>query len=314
MTERHPRIHFQDSDGKGKAIQKDSGIYGGRGLPSPIETRNSSVASVADLFAEDKIALHLPEYARATYEGILPISVREEYNLGLARVMRWKGQPEGRMVDPNFRENDLNHVTELLDWYNEIERNYPLLWQETCDGDRAKGMDLLAMLVMHDAGEVPERVGDLDRAHPDFYTAKGKRHKRKEALAAKLMIKKYLPERADELIHLYERFDKRLPEDKLTMLGHTLDKGQAGQKAAMHIIPFNLGRDSYDLANHFRATVGAFLEWANHLAGHLSEGGKKQLGNLLTDKIMSKFDLLCDPSVEKFQKVIRSEFKNVFPD
>jgi len=306
-----PRILFLDTDDEGQAVSRISETYGRGGTPVP--PRSQRMTSVAEMFADDKIGLHLPEYARIVYEETVPIMVREEYNQGLARVMRWKGQPKGRIVDPDFQENDLDHVTDLLDWANEIEANYPLLWRETCDGDQTKWLDLLKMLAMHDAGEVEKTVLDLDRAHPDFHTAKGRRHKKKEARVARLMLKKYLPESAAELITLYNRFDRRLPEDKLVMLGHVLDKGQAGQKAAMHVVPFNLGAEGYDLANHSHATAGAFLEWANHLAGHLSEAGRKQLGAFLTEKIMNKFDMINDDRVDQFQKEIRKRYENVFP-
>ena len=277
MTEKHLRVKFLDSDEKENKVVKDSQVLGRNCSNSDarFNTRAAAVASMADFFSEDRILEKLPQYARLRYQQLVPAKLSKEYAESLAGVMRWRGNNGDQLINPEFQENNLEHVLELIEWMNEIENHYPLLWQEVCQGDRLKWMDLMGMLIIHDSGEII--VGDIQRSDPEFYKEKGIRHKKKEAIMAKRLIRKNLPEKADLLLGYYERYDKRESTDKLVVLGHILDKAQAAQNVAKHILPFNSEREDFDLGSCYFTSQSAFLEYAEHLTLHISEQARREL-------------------------------------
>ena len=158
----------------------------------------------------DPIETTLPEYARPKYLKIASTAVRELLVNGLQKTVRWENDDSGRIVNPEFKENNLDHVLELLNWMNEIEFYFPKLWKEVCGDNLENWMDLMSMIITHDIGEII--VGDMARGHSDFHGKAGKKHKKKEALMAGLLIDKYLsPEDADRVKVLYREFERRMP-------------------------------------------------------------------------------------------------------
>lgn len=261
----------------------------------------------------DPIEEVLPEQARWRYLADLCVEVRQRLVNGLRSTKRW--QKNGYILDPNFKENNLDHVVGLLDWANQIEKNYPELWAEIADGELTNWHKLLQMLILHDLGETEKTVGDLSRSNPLAKTRAGKLHKRKEAYAAYLMIGKYLPAHlVEENRHLYHRFDRRHPADKLAMIGHVLDKGQATQRIPYHVIPFNLDNPKYHLPAKIEETQSDTLDYADKLMANLrGSEAKGQLREFLMDKVIGHYDRLSVvPDIEIYQRQIRAKFPGVF--
>jgi hypothetical protein len=309
MQQKQSRVHFLDSDEQGHELIQETQVLGKR-KNGKSQNRIASALSVADLFAEDRILNKLPEYAKERYEQIIPARLRLEFAKQMSKVMRWEGNSGNQIIDPEFQESDLEHVMELLDWMNEIENCYPLLWYEACGGDREVWMDLMAMLIIHDAGEIT--VGDIQRSDPDFNSEKGKRHKRKEAKVARLMIRKNIPEQSELLLGYYERYDKRDSDDKLVMLGHVLDKAQAAQNVGSHVLPFNLYRENFDLGKCHQFAQVAFLEYAEQFVMHISEEARKELLDFLNKNVFGKFENMDRMDLKKSQAAIRERFLEVF--
>jgi hypothetical protein len=260
----------------------------------------------------DPIAEVLQGEAKEKYITLVRQDIRERLVNGLRNTARW--QKNGYILDPNFQENNLDHVVGLLQWANEIESTYPDLWRELCDGDPKKWRELLQMIILHDIGETEPKVGDLSRSNPKFKTREGRLHKRKEAYAAYLMMGKYLPwPMVEENRQLYHRFDVRRPDDKLAMIGHVLDKGQATQRIPYHVIPFNLENAEYDLAEKIDSTQSDTLEYAQKLMANLTDTrARQQLQEFLTDKVIGHYDRLKVPSIDQYQRQIRAKFPAVF--
>jgi|GEM_PF-3100430 len=248
--------------------------------------------------------------AAAIYRRRLPLKTRKGLVNGLMETPRW--QNNGLEINPNWRENNLEHVVELIAWANEIEDDFPELWWEVSDGLVENWRKLLAMLIQHDIGEII--VGDLSRSHPDFHKKIGRHHKRKEAYAAYLLLGKHLPEwKVEEGRELYHRFDQRRPEDKLVMLGHVLDKGQAAQQIPYHVLPFNLENKDYDLRSRIIVAQSDVLDYAEKLMlGLQSPKAKEQLREFLVRKIVGHFDRLKVSDVEEIQREVRGKFPAVF--
>lgn len=224
----------------------------------------------------------------------------------------WKSGKGVRFIEAGFRENNLDHVLEMLSWRNEVTDNYPELKKEVCDGDEADWVDLAGMIIAHDTGEMVTK--DLSRSDPRFHTAAGQRHKRKEAKAAYLLMDKYLSaDQAGYAKKLYRRFDQRRPDDKLAMLGHTFDKGQASQNVARHVLPFNVGNSDYDIVYHIQNSQGITLDYAQKLADRL-EGrlARLCLRDLLEKKIVHHFDELDMPNISVYRAAIRGKYARVF--
>lgn len=310
MTEKRSRVHYIDTDKNGKDRSQDTLVLGKRDQPAITNERSSERTSVADLFAEDKIMDRLPDYAQERYEDMAPAGLRLDYAHSLSKVMRWKGSNGGEIIDPDFEESDLDHVLELIDWMNIIENKYPLLWQEVCGGSREVWMDLMAMLILHDAGEIV--VGDLRRTHPEFNAKFGKLHKKRESKTAVMMIRKSLPNHADLLIGQYNRFEKRNTDDKLVMLGHVLDKAQATQNVAKHILPFCSGDDGLDLCEYSVDSQSAVLPFAEHLTEHISDEAGRELFNFLDKKVFKVFENLKSLDLRKSQLMLRTRYVKFF--
>ena len=278
---------------------------GGMVSPGYVDTTDNEVFD-----SEDPIANELIGEARRMYIRRLTLRTRKDLASGLKKTLRW--QNNGFLMDPDWQENNLDHVVELIAWANEIEANYLDLWEEVSEGLVINWRKLLAMLIQHDIGEI--EVGDLSRSHPDFHLKKGRDHKRKERYAAYLMLGKNLPKRkVAEGRELYQRFDRRVPEDKLVMLGHVLDKGQAAQQIPYHVLPFNVSNPAYNVSSKLISTQSDVLDYAEKLmVGLKNDRAKDQLREFLLKKVVGHFDRLDLPGVEAWQREVREKFPAVF--
>ncbi|MGL5831032.1 MAG: hypothetical protein ACRCZE_02670 [Candidatus Altimarinota bacterium] len=187
---------------------------------------------------EDRITAALEGEMKEKYIQTLSGEIRELLAKSLQGVKRWNREGVGQEIDPDFSENNLDHVEELLWWVREIEEKYPALKLAVTEGKFENWEDFYKMIIPHDNGEIV--MGDMPRAHPEFNERKGKIHKRKEAWAGRRLFDFYLPpEQAEIFKALHSRWDRRAELDLLVNLGHVLDKGQASQNVAKHVVPFN---------------------------------------------------------------------------
>ncbi len=264
--------------------------------------------SRGEVFA-DEIAAQLSGSFKEKYLRVIDRETRKNLNEGLRSIERWANLG-GELKNPVFRENNLDHVTGLLKWCREIEDRFPLLKDEVTDGSEEHWHDLLAMLIMHDIGEIA--TGDLCRSHPDFNQKAGRRHKRKEALSAHLMLSKINPENtAKHLQGLYRRFDLRHPEDKLVNLGHVLDKCQADATAAREIIPYNADRPwVYNSPDKCYDRECNGIGYAEKVAGRMVNiGARKDLAQLLLEKVVADYDKIKTPTIGAIQQIVRDRIR-----
>lgn len=273
-----------------------------------------------DLFLDKKTKIKwidpiweaLPEHSQGKYLEMISEEIRQKLVFGLAGTKRW--MYKGQIVNPEFKESNLDHVLELIAWCNEIENNYPNLWREVCGNDLEVWQILLAMIIMHDSGEIV--VGDICRSDPDFDQIKGKTHKIREKEAAEKMIKmNFNPLLAALILKWYERFDLRNNKDRIVMLGHLLDKGQASQNVAIHLIPFNVGQADYDVKKHFSKSQFDTLIYAENLFKQLkTRPAKSQLAVFLNKKIIQHFEAIKNPDVLKLQHNMRRRFGHILTE
>lgn len=253
-----------------------------------ILTANDS-ALRAETF-HDPIMAVLRDQAREIYLVDLTMEVRQGLVNGLAATIRW--QNGAQQVNPEFRENDLDHVLELLVWANEIETEYPDLYREVCDGDPSNWLNFLSMLIVHDIGEI--QVGDMCLSNPELRQKSGKLHKRKEVFAARLMMRKFLDhDVAERHLSNFSRFERKAKDDKLVMLGHAMDKGQASQNVAKNVIPFNLGRQDFNVASPWYNSQATTMQYVVALMNELqTREAREQLALFFDRKVLSHFNAL----------------------
>ena len=236
-------------------------------------------AQIKKAEAEDRITAALEGEMKEKYVEILSEQTRILLANSLQGVERWSSDGVAQKVDPEFQENNLDHVEELIKWANEIKAKYPALWMAVTGGKDANWVNFYKMLIPHDNGEII--VKDMPRGHEDFHKRKGYIHKRKEAWAGRRLFDLYMPPAvAEEFKSLYTRWDKREPDDMLVNLGHFLDKTQASQNVAKHVVPFNTDRPFYDGTME---GINAPTKYLERMAG-LPTGAKAELMQLAEEK------------------------------
>lgn len=255
---------------------------------------------------EDRITAALEADIKEKYLEILNLEKRVLLAKKLEGVGRWAKDGVKQKVDPDFIENDLDHVEELIKWANEIRRDYPNLWKAVTGGDERNWVIFFKMLIPHDNGEII--VKDMPRAHDDFNGKKGIMHKRKERWSAVRLFDLYLPpEQAKEFKQLHQRWDRRLPEDWLVNLGHILDKGQASQNVAKHVVPFNRENP------FFKGTlegIDAPMIYLERMGG-LPKEARKELLAFAEEKIFKNWLLLEDDWIVAIVDDARRKFRKL---
>ncbi len=257
----------------------------------------------------DPLAEKLDGEARISYLEI-KTSTRKALVDGLSGVKRWSTTPF--KMDPDWKENNLDHVLELVDWAGQLGRKSPALKAALCQGKAEHWKDLLAMLILHDIGEIA--VGDICRSDPRFEQYHGRLHKRKESYAAHLMLGNgdLVGEESDLWRSLYQRFDNRDQTDRLVMLGHFLDKGQATQNVARHQILFNLDNPDYSVARATEENLATSLGFMVEALGGLpGQKIKQELVDFAAEKIIQPFENLKLPKVEETLVEIRRQFADM---
>jgi hypothetical protein len=87
------------------------------------------------------------------------------------------------------------------------------------------------------------------------------------------------------------------------------DKGQASQNVALHVIPFSIGSENYDVEEHFYGSQTNTLKYAEKLWENLkSEASKNDLKNFLYDKVLQHFFAIEFPLIQAFSWEIKDKF------
>lgn len=234
-------------------------------------------------------------------------STRKALVDGLRGVKRWSTTPY--KMDPDWRENNLEHVLGLLDWANELAERFPNLKQQLCQGNEENWTDFCSMLVLHDIGEIV--VGDICRSDPRFEKKHGILHKRKESYAAHLLLgdEKLVGDQSAKLRALYHRFGKKDQRDRLVMLGNTFDKGQATANVARHQVPFNLDDPNYSLKKSTTKNLTNTLGFMVDTMGSLQDNqARQELATFVSEKVLKAFDELKMKEVDETLANIRRQF------
>jgi len=271
-------------------------------------TGNERVSRVERLEREliDPIAEKLEGEAVIPYLEVKR-STRMALVNGLRGVQRWSTTPY--KMDPEWSENNLEHVLGLLDWAGQMAREFPELKEEICGGNEEEWMNLLAMLIIHDIGEIA--VGDICRSDPRFHKAHGRLHKRRESYAAHLMLgnEEMLNGNSAKLRGLYHRFDKRDSLDMPVMIGHMFDKGQATGNVAKHQVKFNLDNPDFNSAKSAKVNLGVSMDYMVKVMGKLSSTKRRQdLANFFSERVIRPFDELGLAEVDDLLKDTRRQF------
>lgn len=242
------------------------------------------------LSSNDPILEVLPTDAKVIYLQSISEQIRKSLLRALEGTKRWKNDDTDRVIDPNFTENNLEHVLDLISWANLVACKYPNLYMELTSGDRRKWLDLLTMLIIHDLGEAV--TGDICRTHSQFDGEYGYKHKHREARAAKKLLVWGAKEQSGELLELYGRYEARKPDDILVRFGHVLDKGQASKNVAKHIVPFNppVRQGSYRLDREIIESIEAPMSYTSSVvAGLKSQNSKQEFAAFLNDFFLNDF-------------------------
>lgn len=253
----------------------------------------------------DPIAEVLPTEARAFYESKIPSQTRMFLAKALRRTERWVNDDTNRKINPDFQENNLDHVIDLVKAANYAKNNFPQLYLELTQGDDQRWLDLITMLVTHDLGEF--YTGDLACTHTGFDKEDGRKHKAREAWAARKLLTRGGGEIKERLVELYDRFDHREVSDAVVRFGHVLDKGQAAANVARHVLPFS---DKVDSSGYIRSedmlnSIRRPMEYAVSVSESLlSKEAKKQFAAFLEEFFLGEFRKLnkkLDP--DEYEKV-----------
>jgi len=260
---------------------------------------------------KDPILEALPSSIKPAYLDISQ-EVRQALVDGLKKTLRWqnvtwKDQP--RSMNPDFRENDLEHVLGLIDWCNLIEQDYPALYAEISGDDRAVWHELLTMIVVHDTGE----IGTGDVALTNQGSSEGIRKKKIEPKWAKYAISKSLPpEQSRKIISIYDRFEVPAQNDRVALTAKFLDKAQASGHVARDIIAYNLDKADY-VQFEFRNNLPHTLKFAARLLELCkSDEAARQLQSFLQEHVLSHFDALEIDDIENLRGEVREKFPIIF--
>ncbi len=265
-----------------------------------------------DVVTMERLAAALPLDIRQEYRHIVSSDTRLLLERALGETGRWLNMGDLK-INPEFRENNLDHTEGLLQWCHIIQQSYPALWRAVTAGHRNEERALYYMLMMHDIGETHQRVGDLSRSSDEFHdTRKRLRHKRREAWAARLMLRKYLAESVSvEANQLYSRFEHRAEADSPVQLGHLLDKGQAVERVAREVLPYNMEHPKHSTAG-IVAILTVPLEFASNLHQKLSPDAGKELLHFIRTFIMSGYEKFPNDDVQKGVAEVKEQFVRVF--
>jgi 5'-deoxynucleotidase YfbR-like HD superfamily hydrolase len=244
----------------------------------------------------DPIADVLPQEFRLHYLTVKK-EVRQGLVEGLRGVARWS-YPGSQKINPDFQENDLEHVLEMLSWCNEIEKKYPALAGEIRQGNYGNWYDLLSMIIVHDIGEI--RLGDV--VVPEQKTADGKKKKMLEPRWARYAIRKTLPAgQSEQVLGVYNRFETVQEQDRVAMLAKVLDKAQASANVARHVLPFNPDKQDYI----FVASQMDTLRHVEKLLPELDEPARRQLMELVWEKVVTRFEIHDLPEQDRLKEQVR---------
>lgn len=266
---------------------------------------------------DDPLMDALPTDAKRFYASAIPDATRSALSTALYRTDRWINDDTGKKINPDFKENNLDHVTALIQGANLVKRKYPKLYLELTDGDDKNWLDLFKMLAIHDLGEF--HTGDLTATNTQVGKEKGLKHKQREAWAAKKMLRRGGGKLADELVVLYDRFEHRKVNDTIVRFGHVLDKAQAAANVARHVIPFNNPAENpkYDYAKEMLDSIKRPMSYAISVADALkTKEAKKQFVAFLEEFFLSEFRGLGNiVTKEKYDQVffaVELAYRNVF--
>lgn len=266
---------------------------------------------------DDPLMDALPTDAKRFYASAIPAATRRALSTALYRTERWINDNTGRTINPDFKENNLDHVTDLIQGANTVKRKYPKLYLELTGGDDSQWLDLLKMLAIHDLGEF--YTGDITATHTDVGSEAGIKHKQREAWAAKRMLKRGGGKIADELVNLYDRFEHRQVSDTIVRFGHLLDKAQAAANVARHVIPFNNPNEKpeYDYAKEMLDSIQRPMSYAISVAEALkTKEAKRQFVAFLEEFFLMEFRNLGKIiTKEKYDQVfftVELAYRNVF--
>ncbi len=247
-----------------------------------------------------------PEYLQVRRE------VRQGLVAGLEKTLRWqnvtwKDQP--RKMNPDFHENDLDHVLGLIKWCNLIEREYPALYAEITGEDRSVWHELLTMIIVHDVGE----IGTGDVVLTNQGTLDGIRKKKLEPRWAKYALHKSLPrEQAQKIIPIYNRFEVPADNDRVALIAKLMDKAQASGHVARNIIAYNLDKQDY-VQFEFRNNLPITLKPGARLMELCrSEEAARQLQSFLQEHVLDHFDALEIDDIEYLRGEVRDKFPVIF--
>lgn len=199
----------------------------------------------------------------------IPQQLVEDYEKALAEKQRWINA-----ATPSAKpETDLEHVEATLEIIDEVEVSYRTL-ASVLDFNLIRGMD-----VVHEVGEIV--MGDLARSNPEYDRIKP-RHKRKEKVAARGLLRKYIedPDIQQKAIALYDQYASRKPDDPNALFFNLIDKIQAVRFGLDHVFN-NTDFPRESRLRHAAFSIGLIFQFANPLLDILRGEAKGDLVKFL---------------------------------
>ncbi|MBD3270784.1 HD domain-containing protein [Candidatus Peregrinibacteria bacterium] len=244
---------------------------------------------ISDLFPSD-----LARYYRVGVEAKHRRALVEGYR----NTSRWVNGDNNCDYPPGFKENDLDHVKELLGWLNVLSEESPNLIEEIAEGDSEELNELRLMLAVHDIGETI--AGDVTADSSPEFKANYKKFEAKAGRRLIMLIHNFSVR--SRLLACLERFENKNKSDKLVQFGHLLDKLTAAIKVAEVIAPYNFYSNSsfkQKLAEIVNKSIGFPLEYSDNLAKLISKQSRESIREIIEHELFEKYQQIPDSRVQE---------------
>ncbi len=261
---------------------------------------------------DDSITRYFPKVLEQSFITALGKEKSDLFVRILRETKRWENDGGVYLKPSSFNENLLDHITFLLKWLNEIEAEYPGLFKEIFEGEKIMGPNELRIaLTIHDIGEIV--VGDLCAVSPLYENGDAKKHKLKEARAAKMMIYRNLGwELAKKIVKLYNFYEEKRKDHLPSMLGQVLDKGHGMDTFCRIFLPFNLDNPNFDIKTRGLFANEILLKPANSLVKNLSKNSALELRELIYKKVLNANIGFPDPKYQEGLNGVREKYRFFF--
>ena len=211
------------------------------------------------------------------YIPTIPHELEKMHDEALSKEFRWLG---GGLIFSDRPESDLDHVKSMERKHNEeVSELYPVLFSEVDNEDTSP------MIKIHDTGEIIPH--DLAHFVPNYEIIRPK-VKHQERVAFRFLTGKYIDDRELRayLRNIYSRYDKNIPDDKVSQYVHLLDKVQAIDFGAVYVFPARKILNKEDRQQQVNHIFEKLVEPATNLFSLISTNAQNELSIFMDSELM----------------------------